>query len=144
MSTFYELASPQCSAEEFDGEIVAINLDSGIYFSMKAPASWVFSDLCRGHSAERITDIFSGNTDLHLAVDAFIRELVAAGLIRNKDTNAEPNEEPCLVSVPIESLTRPVLESFGDMQSLLLLDPVHEVDEKLGWPVPSASDTSRN
>jgi len=111
---------------------------------MKAPASWIFSDLCRGHSAERIADIFSGNRDLCLAVDEFIRELVAAGLLRRKEAIAEPNDQPFLVSVPIESLTRPVLESFGDMQSLLLLDPVHEVDEKLGWPVASASDASRN
>lgn len=58
MPTFYELAVPECSAEEFDGEIVAINLDSGIYFSLKAPASWVFSDLCQGHSVEKVMSFF--------------------------------------------------------------------------------------
>lgn len=139
MPTFYELAAPECSAEEFDGEIVAINLDSGIYFSLKAPASWIFSDLCQGHSVEKVRSFFSFNNDLCLVVDEFISELVKVGLLRKKDLASGPNDEPYLYSVPFESLTRPVLESFGDMQSLLLLDPVHDVDENLGWPVQPAS-----
>lgn len=28
----------------------------------------------------------------------------------------------------------PVLEVFADMQDLLLLDPIHDIDE-VGWPV---------
>ncbi len=28
----------------------------------------------------------------------------------------------------------PVLESYSDMQDLLLLDPIHDVDDA-GWPV---------
>lgn len=142
MPTFYELAAPQCSAEEFDGEIVAINLDSGIYFSMKATASLIFSDLCRGHSVERIVNIFSSRKDLYPAVDEFIRELVIAGLIRIRATVNEPSDEPFLATVQIDSLAMPVLESFGDMQSLLLLDPAHDVDEKAGWPVPASSNSA--
>ena len=144
MPTYYELAVPQCSSEEFDGEIVAINLDSGIYFSMKEPASWIFSDLCRGHSSEKIADIFSSNRHLHLAVDAFILELATAGLIRKSEVACMTNEAPFLASIAIENLSHPVLESFGDMQSLLLLDPVHDVDAELGWPVPPESGVSRN
>lgn len=139
MPTFYELPAPECSAEEFDGEIVAINLDSGIYFSMKTPASWIFSDLCQGHSVEKVMSFFSFNSDLFLAVDEFIRELVNVGLLRKKSKVSEPNDEPYLSSVPFESLTCPILESFGDMQSLLLLDPVHDVDENTGWPVQPTS-----
>jgi hypothetical protein len=28
-------------------------------------------------------------------------------------------------------------DRFTDMQDLLLLDPIHEVDEEVGWPKPS-------
>lgn len=31
----------------------------------------------------------------------------------------------------------PVLEKFTDMADLLLLDPIHEVDEMGGWPHPA-------
>jgi hypothetical protein len=37
------------------------------------------------------------------------------------------------------SFTRPVLNKFGDMQDLLLLDPIHEVDEA-GWPYSKPED----
>lgn len=142
MSTFYELAAPQCSAEEFDGEVVAINLDNGIYFSMKTPGSWIFLDLCAGHSVETILNIFKTNNDLCLSVDAFILEVVSAGLLRAKDSVREPSDVPFLASVSIDSLNSPVLESFGDMQSLLLLDPVHDIDETIGWPSLPASQAS--
>ena len=143
MSTFYELAVPQCSAEEFDGEIVAINLDSGIYFSMKAPASWMFLDLCAGHSVETVLSYFNAETNLYAAADTFIHEVVSAGLLRARSVTSAPEAPPQLASVPTAEFVLPLLESFGDMQSLLLLDPVHDVDEKLGWPaVPASGSTN--
>lgn len=144
MSIFYELAAPQCSAEEFDGEIVAINLDSGIYFSMKAPASWIFLDLCAGHSVQTVLSFFNADTNLYAAVDTFIREVVLAGLLRKRSVTSAPETPPHLASVPPTDLVPPILESFGDMQSLLLLDPVHDIDEKLGWPAVPASDSTHS
>ncbi len=35
-----------------------------------------------------------------------------------------------------KSFEAPILHKFTDMQELLLLDPIHEVDET-GWPNPS-------
>jgi hypothetical protein len=140
--TFYEFSAPQCSAEEFDGEVVAINLDTGIYFSLKAPASWIFTDLSAGHSVETLLNIVAADSNLYLAVDVFISELVSSGLLRAKVSVSEPIVDPLLGSIPIHDLTPPILESFGDMQSLLLLDPVHDVDENLGWPVLPVSKPS--
>ena len=31
-------------------------------------------------------------------------------------------------------LAAPVLNKYSDMQDLLLLDPIHDVDEEAGWP----------
>jgi hypothetical protein len=41
-----------------------------------------------------------------------------------------PSGEPS----PREPFAAPALNTFSDMQELLLLDPIHEVDEA-GWPV---------
>ena len=41
-------------------------------------------------------------------------------------------EEPFLQSIGL--FTTPTLEIFSDMQDILLLDPVHDVDER-GWPI---------
>jgi hypothetical protein len=45
---------------------------------------------------------------------------------------------PSKVAAATETMQPPVLEPFGDMQDLLLLDPVHEVDEDAGWPTKPA------
>ncbi len=37
------------------------------------------------------------------------------------------------ISTSKDDFTNPVLEKFTDMADLLLLDPIHEVDES-GWP----------
>jgi hypothetical protein len=41
------------------------------------------------------------------------------------------------------SFTPPLLHKYSDMQELLLLDPIHDVDEA-GWPKPIADPPSEN
>ena len=141
MSTILELASPQCSAEEFDGEIVALNLEAGMYFSMSGVASRIFVDLTNGHSVEAMLGLADTNAEMGRGIEAFIRELQNAGLLRSKSTS-EVAAAPLTVSAELlAGSAPPVLESFGDMQSLLLLDPVHEVDELVGWPKAPDNET---
>lgn len=134
MNLVFELASPQCSAEEFDGEIVAINLDSGIYYSMKGMASLIWTALCDGHAVENILSALPSDTDIRQDVLSYIQELERNGLIRQTAAGALPKAELSSGFAALGPVDRPTLESFGDMQSLLLLDPVHEVDEGIGWP----------
>ena len=140
MSTrILELAVPQCSADDFDGEIVAINLDTGIYYSIKESAALVWHDLADGHSVEALLDCLQGEADTQAAVSRFVDELVGSGLMRPSSDARDPAAAPRISSaVPMAA---PVLEPFGDMQDLLLLDPVHEVDQEIGWP--NAPDRNR-
>lgn len=134
MSTILELASPQCSAEEFDGEIVALNLETGMYYSMSGLAGRIFNDLANGHAAETLLALAASGSAIQKDIDAFIRALQDAGLMRPRVMSGHPTA-PMMVSAELlAGSASPVLESFGDMQSLLLLDPVHEVDELVGWP----------
>ena len=134
MSTILELAKPQCSAEEFDGEIVAINLDTGMYFSMSGVASRIFVDLMNGHSVEALLELAKPGSEVRRGIDTFISELQNAGLLRPKSVSDGPTAPLTVSAVSLAESAPPVLESFGDMQSMLLLDPVHEVDELVGWP----------
>ena len=130
--TYLEVAVPRCSAEDFDGEIVAINLDTGRYFSIKDAAAMVWHDLADGHALETIRAALGDDTALVAALDQYVAELSAEGLMRPANAPAAP--EAPLQSAP--GMAAPSLESFGDMESLLLLDPVHEVDDSEGWPLP--------
>lgn len=141
MSTILELASPQCSAEEFDGEIVALNLETGMYFSMTGAASRIFTDLMNGHSVEALLALAGTATEMGRGIESFIDALREAGLLRLRSTRDVPAAPLPLPDELPAGCAPPVLESFGDMQSLLLLDPVHEVDEQAGWPKAPDSGT---
>lgn len=133
MTTILELASPRCSAEEFDGEIVALNLDTGTYFSMTGISGQIFNDLSNGHSVESILAL-TAEGEARAAVERFIGELQSAGLLRPKSGAPGPLAAAQVTAEGLAAAPAPLLETFGDMQSLLLLDPVHEVDEQAGWP----------
>ena len=40
--------------------------------------------------------------------------------------------EPCEIEKPI--FQAPSLQKYTDMEEMLALDPIHEVDEEMGWP----------
>ena len=133
-STTLQVALPQCAAEDFDGEIVAMHLDTGMYFSMKDTAAVIWRDLAAGYSVESLLKLADGNGDFARAVERFIEDVLTAGLMRKVPAASAPSEPPGLRSAIAGGAAAPLLEAFGDMQKLLLLDPVHEVDETTGWP----------
>jgi hypothetical protein len=69
------------------------------------------------------------------AVDRFVSELSNEGIIVPLETDG-PNGHPPAApefATPPGAFGPPRLQKFTDMQELLLLDPIHEVDEA-GWP----------
>jgi hypothetical protein len=69
------------------------------------------------------------------AVRALITELVQADLIvpgSSGQTSAPPAGDPADTG-DRPSFVAPVLNRYSDMRDLLLIDPIHEVDEA-GWP----------
>ena len=128
--THLEIAVPTCSAEDFDGEIVAINLETGRYFSIRDSAVLIWNDLVTGHAVEAISAAVSADAALAAATAQYVADLLKEGLMRAASAPGVPGA--ALLSYP--GMAPPMLESFGDMESLLLLDPVHEVDDSEGWP----------
>jgi hypothetical protein len=134
MST-YELNEPSVVAETIDDEAIVINLDRGIYFSIRGTGLAIWSDLIAGVDPHRIAGRLAtrtqiAETDAVQDVTAFVRELASEGLIRSRTGE--------LVAVPAFSLdglqyAKPALEKHTDMEALLLLDPIHDVDAA-GWP----------
>jgi hypothetical protein len=133
MTTFLELATPNCTAEELDGELVAINLDTGMYFSVKQDGAAIWKDLQAGYSVEAIKAFAGDNAELAMGIDGFIQQLRDSGLMRATENAPTPNALS-LTEQAASTMQMPELESYGDMQNLLLLDPVHEVDGDAGWP----------
>jgi hypothetical protein len=130
--TTLEIATPQCVAEDFEGEIVILNMESGVYFSARAASAALWRDLAAGHSVESLVELAGPNRAAGQAIDTFVKSVIGEGLMRPAVPSQAPSAAPSLNVTEIkESLS---LEAFHDMKSLLLLDPVHEVDAQIGWP----------
>ena len=130
------LNRPKVICEVFEDEVVAINLETGTYFGMGGTAKEVWR-LIEGevpvdgmvvHLAERYT---RQSQEVAADLELFTNSLLAHGLV---------TAEPTVASVPATALDGPAgsweapkLTVYEDMQDLLLLDPIHDVDET-GWP----------
>jgi len=143
MNDRFRINTPDVSAEAFDDEIIAINLSNGHYHSLRGIAFQIWTLLEKGYSLDETSAAlklaFPGGPDAIVRdVGDFAAELHAAGLIVPASPAAgdplPPIEPLSLSTIPGGNYAKPVIESFTDMESLLLLDPIHEVDLLTGWP----------
>jgi hypothetical protein len=137
----FRVNAPQVIHESIDGEVIIINLETGNYYSVKGSGAHVWDVIQAGSaiSTSMVVDAVAPAYDapreeLAPAIGDFVGRLLAEGLVtETADAAAAPSEG----SVPTDGGGRlfeaPRLEKYTDMQDLVLLDPVHEVDEQ-GWP----------
>jgi len=132
---------PEIVHETVDGEVIAIDLTSGSYYSLAGSGPAVWELLVLGVSEAEIgaalADRFEAEqAEIGPAVSALLDQLRENGLIVSETEVAV--ERPALASsdekAPFET---PRLERYNDMKDYFLLDPIHEVDTA-GWPRPAA------
>ena len=141
----FRVNTPTVTHETIDGEAVIINLDSGNYYSLVEVGSLIWSLVEKGASANEVQDLvlqtYQGDAGV---IDRGVQELLAQlqqenlivpfdGAGEAVDLNGAAlsdnnHEKP--------SFNPPLLHKYSDMQELLLLDPIHDVDET-GWPKPN-------
>ena len=134
--TVFEVAKPDCVADDFGGEVVVLNTTSGVYFSLRDLAAALWRDLAAGHSVESlITGISLVDQQIAEPTVKLIDQFERTGLMRR----ASPRQ---VETTAIESITvvragekRLTIESFDDMKDIILADPIHDVDDQRGWPI---------
>lgn len=133
----YELNSPPIVAEVVDGEVIAIDLDRGSYYSLQKETAAVWSALISGRTGREILAAVPAAAEaerLAGELKGFVESLLAEKLIRPGTGAARVNGAIGAMTPWAAKALR--FERFTDMQDLLVLDPVHEVDEEAGWPKP--------
>jgi hypothetical protein len=133
MTTVLEVAVPQCAAEVLEDEVVTLNVETGIYFSMRGLSSVLWQDLAAGHPVEML----AANADDAARVSAFAEQLIRYGLMRPGAARPLAGE-PASRELFSDGSAEIVFEVYEDMQDLILSDPIHDVDETRGWPAPRA------
>ena len=125
---FFAPKRPQVVDEVFGAETVVVHLDSGCYYSLDAAATVLWGYLARGAAPERIAEL-SGAP--RADVETFVAALVAEDLLVEVDADGLD----AAAAADLGAVAgMPGFERFTDMQDLLMIDPIHDVDET-GWPV---------
>lgn len=124
------------SSDFLEGEVVAIHLGTGIYYSLRGPAAVLWQALAQPADAVQLGTILAaqfGVTPAQAEQDAtlFLFRLEAEGLVRPAASGGPPAAVP--VAAAVLPYAPPQLERFSDLQDLLLLDPIHDVGAE-GWP----------
>ena len=133
--------NPWVTHERLDDEVIAINLETGAYFAFDGVAADCWTLFAAGLDAERvasaIADRYAVDSTRAVAdVRQFVAQLEDTKLITLADPAAEVADTGSTLPAPVGPLVyvAPVVDQFDDLEELLLLDPIHEVDES-GWPV---------
>ena len=138
----FRINKPTVVHETFGKEVVIIAFDSGNYYSLDKTGAdiWNFieSGASVGEIVERIIRLYEGNRGvIENEVNKLIDEMETENLIipEESEKNIQINTSQVETNseterYPFES---PRLQKYTDVQELLLLDPIHEVNET-GWP----------
>jgi hypothetical protein len=141
-SAHFQINDIQVVHETFDDEILAINLDTGTYYSMAGLSAqvwrWVIAGSPLGAIGRALSKACGVSPELiAVQLEDFVQKLEQDRLILPSDAPAA--EEAPMFSTPHGKVAVALaFDVYTDMQDLLLLDPIHDVDEA-GWPLAKSA-----
>jgi hypothetical protein len=137
-NNFLRVNQRQAIHETFDDEVVIVNLESGSYYSLDHVGATIWHWLEQGAHVsaiqQNIAARYQGDpAEIQGSVQKFLDELLKESLVLAHDAPDSERDSSSEIAGEKVAFVAPVLNKYTDMEELLLLDPIHEVDE-LGWP----------
>lgn len=135
----FRLNEPTVIQEIIDGEAIIADLGRGFYYSMDSVGSRVWNALVSGYAVDDIIDACTAKfaadrEEIASGIRALLDRLREEQLIVPLETEGAGDiDVAAFLDVSDGAFTAPVLSKYTDMEQLLLLDPIHDVDET-GWP----------
>ena len=136
-SACFEVNSPTVIGEAIDGEVMVINLVSGIYYNLTGSAAVAWPMLSAGSPLDAIAAAVGRACDVDAAVVTrdladFVAGLEAESILRGTGSANVPAVIPTMAPAPYTGFA---ISRYDDLRALLVIDPVHEVGD-FGWPPP--------
>jgi hypothetical protein len=143
----YALNQPPVVGEMIDGEVMVINLDTGVYYSVTGAGAAVWPMLLGGATQPEITDRVARHygadaTSVERDLGKFIARLANEAILRPRQDDVAAGSFDAIDEWPAMTYPGFGFERYEDMQALLVIDPVHEVGD-FGWPSRSADDSGK-
>lgn len=132
----YKVASGDIVHESFDGDAVVLDLASGRYFGFSDSGSCVWEALISHVAPASLVGRpcaagVLGADDLH----AFVTRLIEHGLLVPCEEAAAAAFAPALAARLAASTDALKVDMYDELADLVMVDPIHDVDEPAGWPV---------
>jgi len=132
---------PNVVHETIDGETILLDLNSGNYFSLDGTGAKIWEFITKKSTWRNVIEILSSENPnikntIESSLSAFVQELINENLLVESADDIPPadtSELETQLKATAKDFVAPKVNKYSDMQDLLLLDPIHEVDEK-GWP----------
>lgn len=136
----YHINTPAVVSELIDGELVIMNLETGAYYSAESVGAsvwqWIEQGLGRSDMVPMVSSHFENvSGDFEADLDIFIAKLLENMLIK-EGNDAAPRSDLPSAEGELKTYQTPDVMVYTDMKDMLLLDPIHDVDET-GWPKPN-------
>lgn len=134
--SFYKIPSERVVYEVLAFEVILIDFNTGNYYALVNVAKQIWQMIERHMSLNQIAEAVSSRygrsyESIRLDLENFFQQLLDHGLIQQVDS-LEATVDSGELSWE-EEYEPPKLQEYTDVQSLLLLDPIHEAAEA-GWP----------
>jgi len=134
--TKFKTASSAVIHELMDDEVIIANLDSGTYYSLRDSAIPLWQMLVAGFTVDQIKNLLNEkfapvSEQTFNEVSLFIDQLCKENLLVSDSVTSQTQGAENLIWP--SRWGNPTFEKYDEMKNLLMLDPIHEVDEQ-GWP----------
>jgi hypothetical protein len=138
MEIYYKINSPHIVHEHLDGEVVVLNMEKGHYFNLEKTASFIWQ-LIDSHKSndlilKELLKAYDGDAEeIMTDLKKFFNFLEENDLISRFIPPENFKPQPIISQMSKVAYEKPLVEKYTDMEDLLLIDPIHEVDDN-GWP----------
>ncbi len=113
--------------DKFPGEIIIVDFESGSYYSLRGSACIIWEQCESGIEKDDVIASFDNiSGEQRNQITIFLNDLVKENLLEQVEHHSvKPTEKHNYEDI--------LFEKYNDMEELIMLDPIHEVDER-GWP----------
>jgi len=137
----YQIDKTRIIFEQFEDETVLVNTENGYYYSLSPSGSEILRLLEDGCPAgDLVLALFGDSADIRarqVLIESFVQRLISESILVDRATD-HPLRTGKGHCAPIyaegAAYLPPALDRFDDVRDLLLIDPIHQVDQEYGWP----------
>lgn len=140
----------EIAVEKFDDGPVIINFLTGRYFSLDAWGELVWQYFSGGLNQIQLEEHILNlpliseleKAQVKIDVERFVATLIEQRLLAPLSGSPTHGVGDINLLIP-EVYSPPKIEVYDDLADLILIDPIHDVNESLGWPVAQSPNDQK-